>query len=763
MPASADQTAVEPPPAGFDAQGAPIVAAPAAPSVNGVASSPNEPMRPSPEAATPVSAVAPAASAVAMPLEASGSELDLFRLDAVLNAAVVTASGGEEEERSTALANVFSISREEILVRGYHSVAEILTDVPGLYVIDDLVTPSLAVRGVNGGLAAGTRIVKVMINGQVVGFRPELTAFLGPEFIPLDAIERIEVAKGPLSALYGANAFLATVNIITRRSSDGLTGEVSGRLSFINGNPGGGGSVRLGYRGDKAWLIGAVSGDRLNRSGVLLPNSFPGQVHEQELTAKIYERPTQADLAAPVSMFFSAGVGSEALGNLVAQLGLQHLDAISNFRLNSLLTDRSRVVINNFYSSLHYDKDWQRGGLALDAAYAHGSPDGDYKLELTANPAYAFRPNYDYHSGRLHAEGSYDPLAERLQLRAGVDFEYARETSLYYTQLFQTREGLRSPGDSIDLIGDAQPRQQDYYGVGAYLRLSSRPSRRLPGLRLSVDFRIDKIWFGPVEFEPQVSARGGLAYKFSPRLAVKLFGGRAFQTPAGTLLFGYPGFGNENNVIGNVNVNLASGAALKPQTVNSVEAGLSATPSKHLSIEASFYVQRLQNKIEFLQVGPDFFAANRGEQDSLGFEALARSSYGRFTGYLWGAFNYSISGEQQNPPPLYPNLTGALGLDMDIPEAYVHLHGRIRVVGPRGPSQSNVYLNDGLSYELPTFATADLVLTSKGLHLFGPRAETYFTAMVRNVTATRFTEPSFGGFDQPNIGQSFWLECKQSF
>lgn len=134
------------------------------------------------------------------PADPSGSELDLFRLDASLNAAVVTASGGAEEERSTALANVFTISRADILSRGYRSVAEILGDVPGLYVIDDLVMPSLSVRGVNGGLAAGTRIVKVMINGHAVAFRPELSAFLGPELIPIDAIERVEVAKGLLSS-----------------------------------------------------------------------------------------------------------------------------------------------------------------------------------------------------------------------------------------------------------------------------------------------------------------------------------------------------------------------------------------------------------------------------------------------------------------------------------------------------------------------------------------------------------------------------------
>lgn len=35
--------------------------------------------------------------------------------------------------------------------------------------------------------------------------------------VPVEAIERIEVIRGPASAMYGANAFLAVVNIITNR------------------------------------------------------------------------------------------------------------------------------------------------------------------------------------------------------------------------------------------------------------------------------------------------------------------------------------------------------------------------------------------------------------------------------------------------------------------------------------------------------------------------------------------------------------------
>ncbi len=148
------------------------------------------------------------------------TELDLFKMEEVWNAKVVTASRGVEEDSVSAAANVYVISREDITAHRWRSLSEMLSNVPGLYVIDDFAFSSVGVRGITGGPRAGSRIVKVMINGVEVSFRPDLTALLGPEFLPVEVIERVEVARGPLSALYGANAFLATVNVITRKVTD---------------------------------------------------------------------------------------------------------------------------------------------------------------------------------------------------------------------------------------------------------------------------------------------------------------------------------------------------------------------------------------------------------------------------------------------------------------------------------------------------------------------------------------------------------------
>src|SRR4029453_15348628 len=100
-------------------------------------------------------------------------------------------------------------------VWGFRSIAEGLSHLLGFYVIDDHTLPNLAVRGSSGGLSSESSIVKVLINGHSVAFSSTGGNWLGPELIPLSSIERVEIIRGPASALYGADAFPGALNIPT--------------------------------------------------------------------------------------------------------------------------------------------------------------------------------------------------------------------------------------------------------------------------------------------------------------------------------------------------------------------------------------------------------------------------------------------------------------------------------------------------------------------------------------------------------------------
>jgi iron complex outermembrane receptor protein len=110
------------------------------------------------------------------------------------------------------------IDAEEIRASGATSLAELLERVPGLELMrisaSDL---NASARGFNQISASN---LLVMIDGRSVYL--DFFGIVLWEQLPvvLQDIERIEIVRGPGSALYGANAFLGTVNIITRSTHD---------------------------------------------------------------------------------------------------------------------------------------------------------------------------------------------------------------------------------------------------------------------------------------------------------------------------------------------------------------------------------------------------------------------------------------------------------------------------------------------------------------------------------------------------------------
>ena len=141
------------------------------------------------------------------------------------------------QSRYEAPAIITTVTREQIEVWGYRSVAELLSNHLGFYVIDDHQSPNIAVRGNSGGLYSDSSIIKVLINGQPIPFTPTGGTGLGPELIPLSAIEQVEIIRGPASSLYGADAFLGMVNIRTREGKqvNGVTAWLAG--GSLENNP----------------------------------------------------------------------------------------------------------------------------------------------------------------------------------------------------------------------------------------------------------------------------------------------------------------------------------------------------------------------------------------------------------------------------------------------------------------------------------------------------------------------------------------------
>ena len=136
----------------------------------------------------------------------------------VSDSVVVTATLTPEEERELGSATTV-ITREWIEASGARNVAEVLRQVPGLDVARQGSDGSLVSAFLRG---ANSPHVLVLMDGA----RLNSPYFSGYDFSVLttENVERIEIVRGPFSALYGSDAIGGVIHVFTRPAMTGFSG-----------------------------------------------------------------------------------------------------------------------------------------------------------------------------------------------------------------------------------------------------------------------------------------------------------------------------------------------------------------------------------------------------------------------------------------------------------------------------------------------------------------------------------------------------------
>lgn len=164
-------------------------------------------------------------------------------------------------------ASVTIVTAEDIRRFGYQSLADILRGVRGLYLANDRNYTYLGVRGIGRPGDYNTRVL-LLLNGRRLNDNVYDQAPVGLDLgVDVDLIARVEIIRGPASTLYGTNAFLGVINIITRSAAD-LTGVAFeagvGSLGLVRGR------ATMGHTfGNGASLVMSVGHDRLRGNQTL--------------------------------------------------------------------------------------------------------------------------------------------------------------------------------------------------------------------------------------------------------------------------------------------------------------------------------------------------------------------------------------------------------------------------------------------------------------------------------------------------------------
>ncbi|WP_425935143.1 ligand-gated channel protein [Aeromonas rivipollensis] len=130
---------------------------------------------------------------------------------------VITASGFQQKIEDSA-ASISVVTREQLEKRAYRDVTDALKDVPGVVITGGGSSSDISIRGM------GAKYTLMLVDGKRVDSRGTRPNSDGPGIEqgwlpPLQAIERIEVVRGPMSSRYGSDAMGGVINIITRKST----------------------------------------------------------------------------------------------------------------------------------------------------------------------------------------------------------------------------------------------------------------------------------------------------------------------------------------------------------------------------------------------------------------------------------------------------------------------------------------------------------------------------------------------------------------
>ncbi|MBU1300138.1 MAG: TonB-dependent receptor [Gammaproteobacteria bacterium] len=178
-----------------------------------------------------------------MPLAALAAE------PVALEQQVITATQTSHSELS-APASVSVVTREELEQRPVYNLADAVKYLPGVHLNPSSTygRQEIKLRGMDSDYTL------LLVNGRRINSRDALSSNYANDFdlssIPMAAIERIEVIRGPMSSLYGADALGGVVNVILRQPTE----ETKAGIAYTYEHP------TEGESGDSHKASGYISG-----------------------------------------------------------------------------------------------------------------------------------------------------------------------------------------------------------------------------------------------------------------------------------------------------------------------------------------------------------------------------------------------------------------------------------------------------------------------------------------------------------------------
>ena len=615
------------------------------------------------------------------------------------------------------------ITDEQIRKMGARDLMDVLRIVPGFNVTKGYYgKEEIEVRGIK---TPDSEKVKLLIDGHSVNDNYSGGAVWGFDSLTVDNIKKIEIIRGPGSALYGSNAFSAVINVITKTGSD-MDGVV---LS------GGGGSFRTGK-------VNLQAGKKVNDFDVAFAfDYFDTDGQHLDVERDVVGRSGKTD---------------DNEKKMDAQLRM----AYGDFSLNTKYVKREKgMYVNVSYAMPDFSKS-EIEQYFVDLSYKHAFED---KVKVTAKvyfdslkwdtlfelypkdtiiPASNFPDDMIAGPGIKErdwgAEVQFDyNISKANCLTLGVLAEKKDQYAVLYHANFNPSNGnyLGSVQDVSSMGNWNITKVRDIWA--AYIQDLWDISK---SLSLTAGVRYDHY----SDFGGATDPRAALVWNFSKGWDLKFLYGEAFLAPSFEKLY------NTANPV------VTGKSTLHPEKMRTYEVSLGYLEKSHLAGRLSFFHNNFDNKIQLVpQSSGAMMYDNTGGAVVYGFEAEMKREFDNNT-YLYANYSYQEAEDKDTGKrlPDVPNHRGNIGVNFPLTR-YLNVNSNMFMSGERHRADSDS------RNALPAYALVDLTLIAKD---FFPNFEVRGT--VHNLFDKRYADPAPPNTvenDFPREGLSLMFEALYKF
>ena len=616
------------------------------------------------------------------------------------------------------------ITAKQIKQMGFRTLIDVLRMVPGFYIsMDETGEREIAVRGI---LDDASQKIKVLIDGHSINDVWRGGAMWNFDDLPVENIRKIEIIRGPGSALYGQNAFLAVIDIITKDTEDidGFQVTTSGG-SFSTQN------YNLLFGRELGGL--KISGflDYFDTQGfskkieqdVLFPaaaSRSPGQSQNRKEKTDLNLRLSYNNLEVKAKYMKKRRKDYIGVGDALNEESiLRDTYMFTEFTYKLSLSEKLNMTPKVYYDQYNYDPFFEQRPDGHLGVYPEGIKGQLRFKQMTIG----FENQVNY------------KLFEGNELTFGLQYEWIHQHDIKYGKNSHpiTNANLTTVTDFTHDLPFTRKATRHIYAF--YLQDEWNITKDID---LTIGVRHDRF----TRFEGTTNPRVGLIWRFIEDAHLKLLLATAFKAPSFQEMF----LTNNSVKIGN--------PSLDPEKINTFEIGLGYHFTEHMRASINYFYNRIRDKIILDTATPKQFQ-NGGGSRIHGIEAEWKADFGN-DNYVFANYTFQDAEDtrDRNRLPDVPVHNGNIGINAGFCK-YTNANLTTHLSGPR-PREDGDTRRD-----IPAQALVNMTLIGKNFidnfevrgSVFNLFDKSYYDPAPQNTVPT----------DYPQQGRSFTIELRYQF